>query len=238
MYFLITGANRGIGFEFAKQYIERGNIVYATCRFPDQANELHDMQKNYPETLHIVQLDVSNKDSIHKAYLEIKKSAPRIDVLINNAAVISGAENAEKRTEYKFGDFHKENILKVFNINIVGPLLISEQFIDLLKESLAGKIINISSGMGSITQKAGCSYYSYSISKAALNMASKLLANDLVTSSIGVWAMDPGWNKTRMGGHGPLNPKDTVKSMISIIETKTAKETGKYLVWDGSELPW
>ncbi len=236
MRILITGANRGIGLEYTKQYLSRGDEVVATYRNPNNTGDLLKLKEVHGDKLILVKMDVSDVSSIKKAHTEVAEKITSLDLIINNAAINSGDESGK---EFKFGDFHKENILHVFNINIVGPLLVSEQFVDFLEKGTRSKIINISSGMGCIGEKIGYSYYSYSISKAAINMASKLLSNDLASRGIGVWSLDPGWNRTRMGGpNATSDPKDTVASMLKVIDSKSIKDSGKFLVWDGSESPW
>ncbi|MBN2155314.1 MAG: SDR family oxidoreductase [Candidatus Lokiarchaeota archaeon] len=235
MNILITGSNRGIGLEFTKQYLLRNDSVIATCRSPTTARKLQNLKKQYKNRLMIVEMDVSNFKSIQKAYEKISGKINSINILINNAGIISGNEE----TEYRMGTMHQEDFLHVFNVNSIAPVWISERFLNLLVKGSNPKIINITSRMGSITEKTDKSHYSYCMSKAALNMASKLLANDLESQKIGVWAIHPGWSKTDMGGyHAPLDPKKTVSSMIRLIDGKTIPETGKFLNWDGKEIPW
>jgi NAD(P)-dependent dehydrogenase (short-subunit alcohol dehydrogenase family) len=180
-------------------------------------------------------MDVSDFNSITKAHEEISNLFDSIDVLINNAGIIS----RDGKTEYHLGDLHKENMLHILNTNSVAPLLISEQFLDMLVKGSNPKIVNISSAMGSIGQKTGSSHYSYCMSKAALNMASKMMAIQLESKGIGVWPMHPGWNRTDMGGsNAPLDPKDSVASMIKVIDMKTLRDSGKFLDWDGTETIW
>jgi NAD(P)-dependent dehydrogenase (short-subunit alcohol dehydrogenase family) len=236
MKVLITGANRGIGLEFVRQYLSRGDKIIATSRNPEKAEKLKKLEEKHAASITIMKLDVTDKISIDNAYKITKEKFGELDLLINNAAINSGDESGN---DFKFGELYKEDILNVLNTNTVGPLLISERFVDLLEKGTNPKIINISSGMASIGEKAGYSYKAYSISKAGLNMASKLLSNELKARGIGVWPLDPGWNRTRMGGpHATSDPKDTVSSMIKVINDQSLGDSGKFLVWDGSLYPW
>jgi NAD(P)-dependent dehydrogenase (short-subunit alcohol dehydrogenase family) len=235
MRVLVTGSNRGLGYEFVRQYLELGYEVIATCRFPKKAESLQKLKSSYENRLTIIKLDVSDKESIKNAYETVENGFSSVDLIINNAGIISG----DGENEYPLGKIHTENVLHILNVNSVGPLLISEQFLDLLQKGTNPKIVNISSGMGSIGQKIDTSRYSYCMSKAALNMASKMLSIELKSKGIAVWSIHPGWNRTDMGGSGAtLNPKNSVASMIKIIDSKTVRDTGKFLDWNGSEYAW
>ena len=180
-------------------------------------------------------MDVTDKFSIRKAYNEIKEKFSGIDLLINNAGIISG----DGKNQFSLGEIHTEDVFHILNTNSVAPLLISEQFLDLLEKGTNPKIVNISSGMGSIGQKSSTSHYSYCMSKAALNMASKMLSIELQSRGIAVWPIHPGWNRTDMGGpNASLDPKDSVTSMIKVFEDNSVLETGKFLNWDGTESLW
>ena len=235
MRILITGSNRGLGFEFMQQYLELKNQVIGTCRNPEKAVKLQDLKLQYPDNLIIVQLDVTDKNSIQRAHKEITKNFESIDLLINNAGIISG----DGENQFPLGEIHTEDILQILNTNSVAPLLISEQFLDLLEKGTNPKIVNVSSGMGSIGQKSSTSHYSYCMSKAALNMASKMLSIELKSRRIAVWPIHPGWNRTDMGGaNATLDPRESVASMIRVIADKTVLDSGKFLNWDGTESLW
>ena len=146
---------------------------------------------------------------------------------------------AGTRRNIPFGELYKEDFTKVFQTNSIGPLLLAERLIDLIKRSPQARIINVSSQMGSITRKSYGGEYSYSASKAALNMFTKLMANDLRKDRVIVLSMHPGWVQTDMGGTAaPIKPKESVQGMIAVIEKTTMKDTGKFLDYQGNELPW
>ena len=147
----ITGSSRGLGLglEFTKQYLERGYQVIASCRTPEKAIALQDLKKQYSNTLSIIQLDVTKENERDKAFNETKKLFGSIDILINNAGIISG----DGKNLYHLGDVHKEDFMKVLEINSLAPLLMSEKFLPLLKKGTNAKIINMTSQNGSITQK-------------------------------------------------------------------------------------
>lgn len=235
MKVLITGTNRGLGLEFVKQYLKRGEEVIATCRKPKEAKKLHKLQKSHNDRLTIIPLEVTDQKSINDAYEQVKTRSDKLDVLINNAGIASGGE----KNSYTLGELHKENMTKVFQVNTIGPALIVEKFLNLLEQGEKPKIINITSALGSIGLKRWVFRYSYCASKAALNMLSKLMSLELKDKGIIVIPLHPGHIRTDLGGaSAPLCPKESISGMIEVIDSLTIEDTGKYLSWDGKELPW
>ncbi|NHK32067.1 MAG: SDR family oxidoreductase [Asgard group archaeon] len=232
---LVTGSSRGLGLEFVKQFLERGNTVIATCRNPDKAVFLKEFQTKFPSSLTIIQLDVTDEGLRNKAFEQIKRDFDNLNILINNAGIISG----DGKNLYHFGDVYKEDFMKVLQINSLAPLLMSEKFFPLLENGSNSKIINISSLNGCITKRAAKGKYSYCTSKAALNMISKILSNDLLEKEIAVIALHPGWIKTDMGGpNAPMELVESISLIIDFIERIDISDTGKFLDWKGNELPW
>lgn len=232
---LITGASRGLGLEFTKQYLERGDNVIATCRQPEKAKELEELQKDFGKRLEIEQLEVTSEKSKDVLYQKLLDDSIEINILINNAGIISGDE----KEGLSFGNLYKEDFSKVFQVNTVSPILISEKFLPLLKEAIEPKIVNISSMSGSINNKTRSGGYAYSSSKAALNMMTKTLSNELKEMEITVVAIHPGWIKTDMGGeNAPLELEGSITSIISVIDSLSIKDTGKFLDWQRNEVQW
>jgi len=235
MTILITGSNKGLGLEFVKQYLKRGEEVIATCRNPEKADVLQQLQQKHSDKLKIIQLDVADKKSINAAHKEVKQKFESLDILINNAGIRSGGE----QNSYTIGEMHTEDVDKVFRVNSTGPVLVAEKFLDLIEKSSNPKIINITSGLGSIGNKRWVFRYSYCASKAALNMFSKLMSFELQEKGIIVIPLHPGHVKTDLGGYqAPLDPPESIAGMIKIIDSLTLEDTGKYLSWDGKELLW
>jgi len=235
MRILITGANRGLGYEFVKQYLDRGDEVIAAARVLQNVEALQTLQKTYSNLLALYELDVTVSKSIKAICESIKSRFESLDLLINNAAIISGGS---KRT-YPLGELHSENIAEVFNVNAIAPLMMAEQFVEILSHRERAKIVNITSKMGSISSRTGASNYSYCASKAALNMFSKLLSLDLKNKGIIVLALHPGHVKTDMGGSAaPLAPEESIGGMIAVIDSITEEDSGKFLDWEGQEIPW
>jgi NAD(P)-dependent dehydrogenase (short-subunit alcohol dehydrogenase family) len=234
---LITGANRGLGLEFTRQYLERDAHVFAGCRQPAAAISLHTLQARYPQRLSIVPLDVADADAIAKAHDVVHSQTERIDILINNAGIYSSRGSDEPLE--RLGTFSFEDALTVLRVNAVAPLLVAQQFLGLLRASRGAKLINISSGYGSVSANTGGFPYYYGASKAALNMFMRSLAADAKRWGIITVLLDPGWVSTDMGGPGaPLTPKKVVTAMLRLIDTLTPRHNGRFLTWQGDEQDW
>ncbi|MHA2172645.1 MAG: SDR family oxidoreductase [Candidatus Kariarchaeaceae archaeon] len=232
---LITGASKGLGLEFTTQYLQKGEKVIATCRNPDTAIDLHKLQQKYPNHLFILKLDVTEDNDRNEAFEETDKNFEAIDILINNAGIVAGDE----RNPSILGEVYKEDFSKVMLVNSISPLLLSEKFLPLLETSEAAKIINISSQNGSITKRSVGGKYSYAASKAALNMITKILSNDLREKGIVTLVVHPGWIKTNMGGpEAPLQKEGPISNIIDLIERSDLSDSGKFLDWEGNEVPW
>ncbi len=231
----ITGASRGLGLEFSKQYLERGDTVIASCRNPEKAEALKDLKSIFPDNLTIVQLDVVDEQSRNDVFTNIEKEFDAIDILINNAGIISGNESESS----VLGEIYKEDFRKVFSVNTIAPLLMSEKLLPLLEKSSNAKIVNISSQNGSIALRSVGGKYSYAASKAALNMVTKVLSNDLKDKGIITLAIHPGWIKTDMGGsNAPLEIEEPISQIISLTDKSSLNESGKFLDREGKEVPW
>ncbi|MHA2403572.1 MAG: SDR family oxidoreductase, partial [Candidatus Kariarchaeaceae archaeon] len=210
---LITGASKGLGLEFTTQLLQKGEQVIATCRSPDKAKELLKLQSIYPEKLIIEKLDVTSEDERTELFSNLQKDVKHVDIVINNAGIIAGDEVNPSN----LGEIYQEDFSKVFLVNSIAPLLISEKILPLLR--MGSKIINISSQNGSIAKRAVGGKYSYAASKAALNMITKILSNDLRKNEITVLTIHPGWIKTDMGGsEAPLQKEGPISKIIELIE--------------------
>lgn len=229
--YVITGANRGIGLEFVRQISDRGETVFATCRNPVEASDLNALANKHKKQIHVIQLDVTNDQSIKEARRLVERRADAVDVLINNAGIFPRHSN--------FSALTREQIHQVLDTNTVSPMMVSQQFLDLLKVKRQSKIVNISSQLGSIANRKQGQYFAYSTSKAGLNMMTRLLAFDLLRDGVIVVAMSPGWVRTDMGQqNAPLAPSESVRGMLRLIDGLTAMSAGRFLVWNGTQLPW
>ena len=226
MRFVVTGANRGIGLEFVKQLTARGEEVDATARDPVDAAELQAVARPGVR-LRIHRLDVADDASV-AAFAEQLAPGP-VDVLINNAGV-SGVKGGEL--------IDPPDILRVLNVNAVGTLRVVRALLPRLREGKGRKIVNLTSKLGSIAEATG-GRYAYRSSKAAVNMATKLLAEDLRGEGFCIVALHPGWVQTRMGGGAaPVPPEQSIRGMLRIIDGLTAEQSGRTFDFEGREIPW
>lgn len=234
----ITGANRGIGLEFVRQYTNLGYRVIAGCRNPLLAQELHHIKdEKGSDLLDIVELDVKNFKLIDEFAVKFKGQA--IDIIINNAGIFGPKALADKDYRQNFGSIDYDIWTDILRTNTMAPLKIAEAFYENLLIGEQKKIITMSSLVGSIELAEGSELFSYRTSKTAVNMAMKMLADKTAHENIICTLFSPGWVKTEMGGtQADLNVDDSVRILIELIESLTLKESGQFLNYDGKLIPW
>lgn len=228
---LITGANRGIGLEFARQYAADGWQVVACCRQPQQAEALNRLADQYQDRFSIHRLDVRELTEIDQ--LSHKLQDLPIDILINNAGVYPHAQNGE------FGRISYDDWMEAFRVNTFAPLKMVEALVEQIACSQLKIVATITSKMGSIADNQRGGSYIYRSSKAAVNMVVKSLAIDLQPRGIIAVLLHPGWVQTDMGGRDALiSTKQSVTGMKSILDRVTHSDTGKFIAYDGQHIPW
>ena len=226
---LVTGANRGIGLEFVRQLLARGERVVAACRQPGRALELTRLAGEHPGHLNVLPLVLPEPRSIAELVREIEALDLRIGLLVNNAGVLIESE--------RFGAIEANALRDSFAANAQGPFLLTQALAPRLAPQ--AKVVNISSGMGSIGNTLSLHSPSYAISKAALNMATRLLAHALAPRDAVVVALSPGWVRTDMGGaSAPLSAQESVAAMVRTIDGLTAKQNGLFMSETGSPIVW
>lgn len=229
---LITGSNRGIGLEVARIYAQRGWHVIATARRLEATGELRSIQQTYPNLV-IDQLDVTDHQRIDELAAQYQDQP--IDILINNAAISGGHENA------KFGQMNFDVYHAVHQVNVVGPTKMAEAFLPSISKSDQKKIINITSGQGSIEKTWGCCTI-YRTSKAALNMMMRNLSIDLKKQGITVGLISPGFVKTDFtaGLDLPMmiTAEESATKVVAVIDDYDISKTGTFLGKDGQTWPW
>jgi NAD(P)-dependent dehydrogenase (short-subunit alcohol dehydrogenase family) len=227
---LVTGANRGIGLEFARQYAADGWRVLAGCRNANSAQALQLLMRDMKDRLSLVEIDVTETGSIQRAAVEGDQGA--IDVLINCAGVMGKSDQTLGTIDY--GDW-----AHVLDVNVMGPARMTEAFLQRVARSSRRTIVTITSGMGSLADNTSGGYIPYRTSKAAVNMLMRSAAIDLVRQRITCVVINPGWVKTDMGGRGAtLTPEQSVSAMRRLIEGIGPKDSGKFYNYDGRECPW
>jgi NAD(P)-dependent dehydrogenase (short-subunit alcohol dehydrogenase family) len=225
---LITGANRGIGLELTRQWAEQGAQVLACCRKPDTASALQELARKH-SNLSCHALDVGHLAQI-EALAQSLADRP-IDVLLNNAGVYGGKQ--------ALGEIDYDAWVETFRINTLAPIKMAECFAQHVASSQKKTIATISTQMASVAQNDAGNGYIYRSTKSALNMALKSLSVDLKKQHITVLMLHPGWVKTDMGGpQAPLLARDSAAGLIQVIEKATINDTGRFLTYEGQELPW
>ncbi len=215
---LITGANRGIGLELAKQLLQKQYHVIAACR--ESSKELDSLNCQVETGF-----DVGDEKSVKHVANKLKNT--KLDLLINNAGILKsmGLDNLDYTA-----------MRQQYEINTLGPLLVTESFLSNLNQG--SKVAIISSRMGSIEDGSG-GQYGYRMSKAAVNMVGSSLAHDLKPKEIAIALLHPGYVRTDMtGGNGLINANESAKGLIERIEELNMQNTGGFWHTDGTELPW
>jgi NAD(P)-dependent dehydrogenase (short-subunit alcohol dehydrogenase family) len=231
MRVLITGANRGIGLALVREYLDAGWRVFATCRAPDRADDLRALCDAYDDRLSIVALDVVDEASIQRAGDVIREETDTLDALINNAGVFPKGERP--------GALDADEMLYAFHVNAIGPVMVGQEMLDPLRAAENPRVVNVTSQLGSLARKRSGGDYSYTASKAALNMLTKALAYDLRREGIIVVAIHPGWVQTDMGGVGAtLAPEESARRIREIVDGLTPDDAARYLQVNGDDLPW
>lgn len=228
---LITGANRGIGLEFARQYAADGWRVLACCRHPEKSAGLNELAKQHPGQIMIHALDVTDRAQIE--HLAQVLSGESIDLLINNAGIYPASDkNGFGRTDYA-------EWMTAFSINAMAPLKMVEAFVNQISRSKRKLIVTITSQMGSVADNSSGGSYLYRSSKAAANIVVKSLAIDLKDKGITAVAFNPGWVKTDMGGpNAMISVEQSVADMRHVVGRLGLADSGKFIGNDGIEIPW
>lgn len=228
---LITGANRGIGLEFANQLAAQGWQVLACCRKPESAEALQQLAAHYPGKVSLIPLVVDDPVQI-EALAACLRGQP-LDLLLNNAGYYPGGMNET------FGHTNRELWLRAFEINTIAPLKMAEVLLNNLEQGQGKTIALISSKMGSLDDNTSGGCYLYRTSKAGLNMVAKSLSHDLEPYGIKVALLHPGWVKTDMGGPNALiSVQQSVSGMLKVILNLGWQDSGRFLGYDGREVPW
>ena len=216
---LITGANRGLGLEFARQYAADGWKVIGTVRNPDRADDL----RRVPGDIRVEQLDVADVEAIRAFAARIDEP---IDHLICNAGVMG-----------KYSEVDPDSWAYTLRVNAIAPTLLAQALVD--RVTPGGKIAVITSKMGSIADNESGGGIIYRSSKAALNAAWRSLAIDWRDRDLAVAMLHPGWVQTAMGGpSAPTPPEESIAGLRRVIAGLTRERSGSFLDFQGNEIPW
>ncbi len=229
MRVVVTGANRGIGLGLARAFAARGDDVWAGVRRPAEARELQALAKGSEGRVHVHELDVRDERQVRAFAGAVGEAG--VDVLVNNAGVAS---------PWSAGlmEFDAEEALRCFDTNALGAIRVTRALIANLRAA-RGKVINMTSLMGSIADNGSGRAYPYRMSKAALNMATRNIAHEVKGFGGIAIALHPGWVKTEMGGaRAPLAVEDSVASLLALVDRADASFGGRFMERDGSDVPW
>jgi NAD(P)-dependent dehydrogenase (short-subunit alcohol dehydrogenase family) len=220
---LVTGANRGLGLEFARQYIKAGWRVIGTARDPEEAVELDALG------VRVMQLDVASQQSVDE--LAAALGGEPIDLLINNAGIFP---RVGKIAEIDFDDYNR-----TLAVNTVGPVRVTRALLPNLRSGKLKMIAGLSSNLGSIAENERGNFYGYRESKAALNMFTKTLAAELGPEGFTCVVLTPGWVQTDMGGpNATLTPEESIAGMKAVLDRLTPADNGTFWSYNGNPMPW
>ena len=232
---LVTGANRGLGYEHVKQYAQKGWKVIACARNPKKATELDNLKDKYDDNFIIEQLEVIDHPRIEE--LAEKYSNTSIDILINNAGT-TGPLGVPGAMDYQKIDSMDYEIWRdILEVNLISPFKVATAFHDHIAQSEKKLLIMMSSDLGSVEQNTFGGFYSYRASKAALNIISKGMSVDW--QDLTVIALAPGWCKTYLGGEeAAIHPDESVENQQAMFEKIISNNSGMFLDRFGKEVPW
>ncbi len=221
--YVVTGGNRGIGLEFARQLAERGERVIATARKPEKATALRGLP------VRVEPLDVSDAGSVSEFARRL--GGMPVDVLIHNAGIGAAGPGIER--------LDMDEMERYFSVNTIGPLRVTQALLPNLRAGARKLIVGISSGLGSLEGNTGGGWYGYRAAKAALNMFVRTLAQELRREGFICVLLDPGWVKTNMGGPGaPTPPEQSVRGMLKVMDGLSPFESGGFFNSRGKEVSW
>ena len=230
---VVTGADMGLGLSLVKRFLQAGYRVFAGVY--RSAGDLNALVEEYGDALRLVPLDVADMDSVREAARQVAEGIDHLDLVINNAGIhLKDSPQALEQLDFSNGQFQQ-----TMEVNTFGPLRVVQQFLPLLEGGERKLIINISSEAGSIADCWRESQFAYCMSKAALNMQSKILQNYLKPRGYKVLAIHPGWMRTYMGGpDAALNPDEPADGIFQLAARAWTAEDVIYMDYLGKPLAW
>lgn len=237
---LITGGARGLGLTMATALAEAGaNVALAGRNIGPCEEAAAAITSATGRRAESFAADVTSAADIERLVASVEASLGRIDILINNAGVYSRWSRHWDPDATLFDTVTQEELVDTFRINAAGPMLVIEHFLNLVRASPRGRILNVSSRVGSVSAKTSGGDYAYAASKAALNIMTRALAAELAPEGIVVIAITPGWVRTEMGGRAAaLSPEESVRGILSVAAKLTLKHAGRFLDYQGEDQPW
>lgn len=228
----VTGADRGLGLSVCAALLRQGWQVFAG-QYMDDWHELPLLTEQYPQTLHLIPLDVSSLESVQAAARRVEALTDHLDVLINNAGINSPSTHVSIRQPQDYSAMHR-----LYDVNTLGALRMVETFLPLMERGTTKRLCFVSSEAGSITKAERTNWFSYCMSKAALNMAVKLMFNDLHPAGYSFRVYHPGPVHSYMNTTGSLEAEEAAARAISIMLGKRNEHRLVMVDYEGQEWPW
>jgi len=244
---LIVGATQGIGLCFVQQLLADNRIkhLFATYRSEQPSERLSAAAEQYPDRVHLIQMDITDEEQIEKGVAGMRAIAPKLHIAINCVGLL---HNDRQQPEKALRQLNPENLLAYFQVNSIGPALLAKHLLGPLKHPEPSIFATISAKIGSIGDNRIGGWYGYRASKAALNMFLKTAAIEYSRRSpkTTIVLLHPGTTDTRLSkpfqrGVPPeklFSTERTVTQLLSVLENTTIKDSGEFFSWDGSRLPW
>jgi NAD(P)-dependent dehydrogenase (short-subunit alcohol dehydrogenase family) len=225
---LVTGASRGLGLEWVRQLLADGWQVTATCRDPSRAHALGAVTEQHPEQAAITALDVDDPADVRAAVARVGQRVERLDLVVSNAGIWADPARESEASAGPLASLDAEAVQQVLRTNAVGALSVAQVTAPLLAGG--GVLAHMTSGLGSLARATFVACHAYQVSKAALNMATRLLAVELADDDITVVALDPGWVRTELGGAGArLDPEESVAGLRGVVASLSREQSGQVL---------
>jgi len=228
---LVTGASRGLGLEFARQYLAAGAEVAAFARDPGASEGLQSLASDHGEKITLHACDVADDASVQRAADQVRGRWIGLDLLINNAGTGGDRRNLAR--------IDLADMARVHEVNAIAPLRVTRAVLPLLEEGTRPVIALVTSRMGSIADNTSGGAWAYRMSKAALNMAGRNLMHELNRTGVSTLILHPGWVRTDMGGpSAPLSTPEAIAKLIATIDASSDEHNGAFLDFEGTPLPW
>lgn len=232
----VTGANRGIGHELARQCAARGDRVLATARRPET---LQPLVAEFGSRVVPLACDVTDDASLAAAATHAAGAADSIDLLVNSAGLYSLYSDHWNAAATRFDHVDRRELMTVFEVNAAGPMLVMRAVLDLLRRSDRPRVLNLSSRLGSVSERTGPGDYAYAASKAALNIMTRAFAAEFRSDGIIAIAITPGWVRTDMGGsNARLSQEESVRGLLEVADGLTMEDSGEFLDYQKEPQPW
>jgi NAD(P)-dependent dehydrogenase (short-subunit alcohol dehydrogenase family) len=232
---LITRAGQGLGLEFTRQCLDRGDRVFAGVRGLDLNPTLDEFGRMHPGRLTPLRLDIADRHSIQGSWMQVHDQVDGLDLLVN----CTGSSAHHLNDDQPLGRLDPDDALETFRTNVVGPLCVPQRYLGLLRGGDRPRILNMSSRLGSLQAKGVGGFYAYSAGKAALNMVTRILALDIERLGIVVVAVDPAWAYPEdEQPEAGLTAEESVAGLLRFCDDLRMEHSGGFFDWDGRTLAW